>query len=187
MTEARAETTELVVRTRRGDEGAREALFERLYEPLRGLARGQLPRQSPRTLDTTELVHEAYLKLVDTDRLSVADRAHFFAVSARVMRQVLVDRFRRREAVKRGGSVAQVPLDEGRLPVGGRGEVLLALDEALGRLAELDPRAGRVVELKFFGGMTEPEIAEALGVSVRTVSGDWRKAKAWLARELEGS
>lgn len=183
----RAETTELVVRTRRGDDDARDALFERLYEPLRGLARVQIPRHSTRTLDTTELVHEAYLKLVDADRLSVADRAHFFAVSARVMRQVLVDRFRKREAAKRGGSLPKIALDEGRLPVGGRGEVLLALDEALGRLTELDPRAGRIVELKFFGGMTETEIAEALGVSVRTVSGDWRKAKAWLARELEAA
>lgn len=183
----RAETTELVVRTRRGDEGARDALFERLYEPLRGLARGQLPRQSPRTLDTTELVHEAYLKLVDTERLSVADRAHFFAVSARVMRQVLVDRFRKRGAAKRGGSLGVVALDEGRVAVDARGEVLLALDDALSRLTELDPRAGRVVELKFFGGMTEPEIAEALGVSVRTVSGDWRRARAWLAREMEAA
>lgn len=183
----RSETTELVVRTRHGDQGARDALFARLYEPLRGLARGQLAPSSTRTLDTTELVHEVYLRLVEADRLSVTDRAHFFAVSARVMRQVLVDRFRRRDSAKRGGGLPKVSLDEGRLPVGGRGEVLLALDEALGRLSELDQRAGRIVELKFFGGMTEAEIAAVLGVSVRTVSGDWRKAKAWLARELEAA
>ncbi len=182
--DTRSETTELVVRTRHGDQVARDALFARLYEPLRGLARGQLGPTSTQTLDTTELVHEVYLRLVDAERLSVADRAHFFAVSARVMRQVLVDRFRKREAAKRGGSLPKVSLDEGHLPVGGRGEILLALDEALGRLTELDPRAGRIVELKFFGGMTEPEIAEALGVSRRTVDDEWATGRMWIGRAL---
>lgn len=135
-------------------------------------------------MQTTELVHEAYIKLCDVDKLSTTDRTHFFALSARVMRQILVDRFRRLAAKKRGGPVRALPLNEGSIPIGNRGETVLAIDEALTRLSHLNQRTGRVVELKFFSGMTELEIAGALGISVRTVNTEWRKARAWLSQEL---
>jgi RNA polymerase sigma factor (TIGR02999 family) len=185
--ERRAETTQLLVAARAGDEPARRRLFEHLYEPLRELARRELRRAGAGTLQTTELVHEAYLKLCDASRLAARDRSHFLALSARAMRQILVDHFRARSAGKRGGRQVVVALEEGALPAATRGEVVLAIDEALERLSRLSERTGRVVELKFFGGMTEPEIAEELEVSVRTVSGEWRRARAWLTRELEAS
>jgi RNA polymerase sigma factor (TIGR02999 family) len=182
-----AETTQLLRRIRRGDPEAQDALFERVYDQLHGLARRQLRRGPRGALQTTELVHEAYLKLCDAARLSTTDRAHFFALSAQVMRQILVDRFRRQSARKRGGPTRALPLQEGLIPVDDRGETLLAIDEALTGLSRLNERTGRVVELKFFGGMTEPEIAEVLGISVRTVNTEWRKARAWLARELSAA
>jgi len=181
----RLETTQLLVAARGGDQPARAALFAHLYEPLRALARRQLRRAHGGALQTTELVHEAYLKLCDSAQLSARDRTHFLALSARAMRQILVDHFRARVAGKRGGQQLTVPLDSREIPVGARGEIVLAIDEALGRLSALNQRTGRVVELKFFGGMTEPEIADELEVSVRTVSNEWRKARAWLTRELE--
>jgi len=180
-----AETTELLIAARMGDEPARAELFERLYEPLRELAHHQLRRGPSGQLVTTELVHEAYLKLCDASRLSVRDRSHFFALSARAMRQIVVDHFRARAADKRGGGRPPLPLDDASIPATARGEVVLALDDALGRLTLLSERTGQVVELKFFGGMTEPEIADELAVSVRTVSNEWRQARAWLTRELE--
>lgn len=178
------DTTLLLAALRRGDESAREQLYQRLYEPLRRIARAQLARGAGHGLDTTELVHEAYLKLCGAQGLSVTDRVHFLSLSARAMRQILVDHFRGHQARKRGGPLPPLSLDEARIPVEARGELLLALDEALTRLAGLSERAGRVVELKFFGGMNEAEIAQALEVSVRTVSSEWRRARAWLAREL---
>lgn len=181
----RHDTTRLLLAARDGGEPALAALFDHLYGPLRELAHRQLRRSSGGALQTTELVHEAFVKLCDASELSARDRSHFLAVSARAMRQILVDHFRSRSAQKRGGAFARVELREGSIPVDGRGEVLLALDEALHRLALLSGRAGRVVELKFFGGMTEPEIAEELEVSVRTVSTEWRRARAWLTRELQ--
>jgi RNA polymerase sigma factor (TIGR02999 family) len=180
----RSDTTQLLLAARAGDEPAREALFERLYEPLRALAGRQLRRASGGALQTTELVHEAYLKMCDAPRLSARDRAHFLALAARVMRQVLVDHFRAGSAGKRGGGALRVELDEGVIRADDGGGLVLAVDEALGRLTARSERAGRVVELKFFGGLTEPEIAEALEVSVRTVSTEWRKARAWLWLEL---
>jgi len=181
----RRDTTQLLRAAREGDEPARAALFEHLYAPLRELAGRQLRRASGGgALQTTELVHEAYLKLCDAAQLSARDRAHFLALAARVMRQVLVDHFRAGSAGKRGGDALRLELDEGTIPIDDRGELVLAVDDALGRLSEQSERAGRVVELKFFGGLTEPEIAEALEVSVRTVSAEWRKARAWLWLEL---
>lgn len=171
-------------RLRRGDPAAQDALFERVYAQLHELAHRQLRRGLGDTLQTTELVHEAYLKLCDADRLSPTDRAHFFALSARVMRQILVDRFRRQSAKKRGGPLRALPLHEGSASIDGRGDALLAIDEAMTNLSRLNERTGRVVELKFFGGMSELEIAEVLGISVRTVNTEWRKARAWLSREL---
>ncbi len=179
------DTAQLLAATRGGDEVAREQLFRRLYEPLRRIARAQLARDFNASLDTTELVHETYLKLCGGLNPEAGDRAHFLSLSARAMRQILVDHFRSRQAIKRGGALPPLSLDEGRLPVEARGETLLALDQALGRLTSVSERAGRVVEMKFFGGMKEEEIAEVLAVSVRTVSSEWRRARAWLARELQ--
>lgn len=184
---SRAETTELLLAARDGDDASRAELFERLYDELHAQARAQLRRGREGAVDTTELVHEAYLKLCDADRLSAADRGHFLALSARVMRQILVDHFRARSAGKRGGGAVRMPLDVEGLPSAARGELVLGIDEALGRLSEVDDRAGRVVELKFFGGLSEPEIARELDVSVRTVSSEWRKARAFLTRELGAS
>ncbi len=180
-----SETTRLLLEARRGEDAAVAALFERLYPELREIAHGQLRRQAQTgTLGTTALIHEAYLKLCDHERLDVRDRSHFFALSARVMRQVLVDYFRAGTALKRGAGVTVRPLEEGQVPVEGRGEMLLALDEALGRLESLDQRLARVVEYRFFGGMTQEEIGDVLGVTPRTVRNDWRKARAWLGQAL---
>jgi len=180
-----SDLTQLLIDVRQGNHTAVGDLFDRVYDELRVLAHAQLRRMQPGyTLHTTALVHEAYLKLCDQTRLDVHDRAHFFALSARAMRQVLIDYFRRTRAEKRGGDHRPVMFQEGLIPVEDRGEVLLALDEALTRLAGLNERLSRVVEYKFFGGMTQEEIARVLGVTDRTVRNDWRKAKAWLAREL---
>ncbi len=178
------DTTQLLIDARSGTPLAVEQLFDHVYHELRRLARAQLGRSSANTLHTTELVHEAYLKLFDARRLEAADRVHFLSLAARAMRQILIDHFRRRSAHKRGGNLSQETLNEGSVSLGHRGATLLALDEALIRLASRDQRLGKVVEYKFFGGMKESEISAVLGVSVRTVSNDWRRAKAWLSLEL---
>lgn len=170
---------------RRGDAGARDRLFGHLYGELQRLARGQLRRSRSDHLQTTELVHEAFLKMCRADQLSASNRGHFFAIAASAMRQILVDHYRRGAALKRGAGQVET-LDENAPVSGHEGATVLAVDEALSRFVELDERAARVVEMKFFGGLGEPAIAEALGVSVRTVSGDWRRARAWLNRELAG-
>src|SRR5262249_40431492 len=135
------------------------------------------------TLGTTGLVHEAYLKLVDQTRMQYHDRAHFFAIAARAMRQILVDYARHHRARKRGGGRA-ANLDAGEGPLDRRAEILPARDEALDRLATLDPRLGQVVECRFFGGLSEEETAEVVGVTERTVRRDWIKAKGWLRQQL---
>ena len=138
-----------------------------------------------RTIDTTGLVHEAYLKLVDQTRAEYRDRSHFFAVAARAMRQILVDEARRRSAGKRGGGVAAVTLEEDRHGgVSADADFLLSLEEALQSLGRLDPRLPRVVECRFFAGLSEEETADALGISTRTVQRDWMRAKAWLREEM---
>lgn len=172
-----------------GDAGALEALFPRVYDELRRIARGRLRRERPgHTLSATEVVHEAYLKLVPLESIDWRDRVHFFAVASRAMRNVLVDHAERRGAAKRGGGRVAVSLErippesESRAPL----DDLLALGQALERLAELDERQARVVECRYFGGLTLDETAEALGVSAATVSRDWTIARAWLHRELAG-
>ena len=155
-----------------------------VYDELKLIARAQLRRRSRGTLMTTEVVHEAYLKLFGNQAARAKDRSHFLALAAQAMRQVLVDAFRSRQAEKRGGGLAPETLDTGSVPVEDRGAVLLAIHQALDRLAGFDERMAQVVVCKFFGGMTEDEIANALGVSKRTVSSEWRQARAWLAREL---
>lgn len=178
------DTTQLLLDVRLGASAARELLLEHVYDELRRLARAQLRRRSGNTLMTTELVHEAYLRLFDQSRLTATDRVHFLSLAACAMRQILVDHFRRRRTAKRGGDAPHRSVDEAIEVAADGGEAVLAVDEALEGLSRLDPRLGKLVELRFFAGMTEAEIGEALGLSVRTVSNDWRRARAWLAREL---
>jgi RNA polymerase sigma factor (TIGR02999 family) len=185
MTDPQGQVTGLLMELRGGDRGALDRLLPLVYEELGRIARRQLGRESAgHTLQTTALVHEAYLKLVDQTRAQWRDRAHFFAVASGVMRRILVDYARRHGAAKRGAGLRRVPLDEDIASLDDRAELLLALDEALERLAALDQRLARVVECRFFGGMSEEETAEALGVTVRTIRRDWVKAKGWLYRAL---
>jgi RNA polymerase sigma factor (TIGR02999 family) len=163
-----------------------DALVPLLYQELRGIAHRQIARRLPGgTLDTTALVHEAYLRVVDHSRASVHDRAHFLALAALAMRHVLVDHARARASLKRGGAAGRVTFEEDRIAVDDQPEALLQLDEALVWLSGLEPRLARVVECRFFGGLTEEEIAEAFGVTVRTVQRDWAKARMLLRRALE--
>lgn len=164
---------------REGERGALDRLFPLVYAELRERAHHQLARRRPGdTLSTTALVNEAYLKLTGSAHQSYNDRVHFFAVASRAMRQILVDYARRTTAAKRGGLV--VSLDPDQLGDPGRAEELVALDEALARLERLDGRLARTVELRFFGGLSVEEAADALGVSPRTVKRDWRRARAFL-------
>lgn len=176
--------TELLDAAGRGDAASMDELYARAYEELRRIARRQLAQRASATLQTTVLVHETYLKLFREATADVRNRAHFYALCARAMRQILVDHFRARQASKRGDGVAAFELRDDDVPVEFRGDLLLGLDEALSRLAGLNPRLARVVECRFFGGMTQEETAAALGITDRTVRSDWRKARAFLAREL---
>lgn len=176
--------TRLLVSLREGHREAWNDLFPLVYEELRAIARRRTASGSDRTLGTTALVHEAYLKLFDRTRLTVNDRKHFFALAARAMRQILIDHARRRGAAKRGGDLRRLDLDDATIAVDDRAGELLALDEALQRLARLDERMARVVELRFFGGLSVEETAEVLEVDPRTVKRDWRKARAVLYQEL---
>lgn len=179
--------TLLLGRLGSGDRQAFATLLPLVYEELRRLAHGQLHGQrDDHTLNTTALVHETYLKLAAQATSSFEDRAHFLGICARAMRQVLVDHARQHGAQKRGGGWWRMPLEEAELPVEERAELLVALDDALTRLGERDERLCRVVEYRFFGGMTEEETATALGVTDRTVRRDWTKARLWLYAELHG-
>jgi RNA polymerase sigma factor (TIGR02999 family) len=179
------QVTRLLQELEAGDEAALERLLPLVYDELRRVARRQLRRQEgEHTLNTTALVHEAYLKLVGHAGVPWADRAHFFGVAARAMRQVLINQAHKHATAKRGGRWRRLPLDEAVLAVEEQADVLLALDEALTRLATLNDRLSRVVEYRFFGGMTEEEVATMLGVSDRTVRRDWIKARLWLYAEL---
>jgi RNA polymerase sigma factor (TIGR02999 family) len=176
----------------RPDPDSLEELVPLVYDELRALARRHRRRGGGAdTLDTTGLVHEAYLKLAGASRLQLLGRAQFFGLAARVLRQVLTDRARARRRLKRGGDGVSLTLDrvEHLLSSGvpDNAETLLALDDALTRLARLDARQGRVVECRFYAGMSIPETAEALGVSEATVKRDWTAAQAWLFRELQGA
>jgi RNA polymerase sigma factor (TIGR02999 family) len=180
--------TDALLALRRGEEPGIDRLFPLVYSELRRIAHALLRRQrAGHTLSTTGLVHEVYLRFVDQTRVEWNDRRHFFAVASRAMRQILVDYARRYRAAKRAGAARQVPLSEGDAPamLEERAETFIALDEALTRLATMDPRLAQVVECRFFGGLTEEETAQVVGVAERTVRRDWLKAKAWLSRELE--
>jgi RNA polymerase sigma factor (TIGR02999 family) len=175
--------TEALCALRNGAPDAMDRLTPLVYERLRRIAHRQL-RAEPvgHTLSTTALVHEAYLKLVDQTRAEWQDRGHFFAVASGAMRRILVDYARQHRRAKRGGGLRRVTLDESALSLDERSDNLIALDEALTWLAELNPRLSRVVEYRFFAGLTEEEIAEATGVTVRTVKRDWAKARAGSTR-----
>jgi RNA polymerase sigma factor (TIGR02999 family) len=165
-----------------------DALLPVVYEELRRLAASYLRRERPgQTLQPTALVHEAYLRLMKDRPERWQNRAHFCAIAAHAMRQILIERARARHALKRGGAQPRVTLDEGLVGEAGRSIDLLALDEALERLAGLDPEQARLVELRFFGGLTVEETAEAMNISPATVKRHWTVARAWLARELEGA
>lgn len=165
-----------------------DLLLPLVYEELRRVARVHLATEREgHTLNTTALVHETYLKLVDQTRVEWSDRAQFFAVASIAMRRILVDHARKHGAKKRGGGRKRVPLDAAMLSVEDRAHTLIELDEALTRLADIDERLTRVVECRFFGGMTEEETAEALGISARTVRSDWATAKGLLYLELSGT
>jgi RNA polymerase sigma factor (TIGR02999 family) len=167
---------------------AAEALFPELYDELRRIAHRHLgAERTGHTLSTTALVHEAYVKLADQTRARFANRSHFLAVASQAMRRILVGYARKVKADKRGGRWHRLDFDSADIPVEERAEALVALDAAMERLAELNPRLSRVVECRFFGGMTEEEVAAALGVADRTVRRDWIKAKGWLMRELKGA
>jgi RNA polymerase sigma factor (TIGR02999 family) len=175
------DVTGLLVAWRHGDATAVDRLFPLVYDELRRIAHHQLSRErGDHTLSTTALVHEAYIKLVDQTRAQWADRSQFFAIASRAMRRILVDYARQHLAGKRGGRRERVTLGEEHLSLDYRADLLLAVDEALDRLRELDERASRVVECRFFGGFTEEETAVALGITDRTVRRDWVRAKAWL-------
>ena len=178
--------TRILARVRSGDDAARAELFEIVYEQLQRLAAGMLRSERVgHTLQATALLHEAWIKLADLERAAPKDRSHFMAIAARSMRQILVDHARRKKADKRGGDWDRITLDAALANLEGRELDLLAMEEALERLAAQDARKARVVELRFFGGLAMPEIAEALDVSVRTAEGDWYMARAWLRREHE--
>jgi RNA polymerase sigma factor (TIGR02999 family) len=163
-----------------------EEVVELTYQELRAIAHRRLvARGRGGTLSTTALVHEAYLKLVDQSQSGWKDRAHFFALASLAMRHVLVDRARERHALKRGGEHRQVTLNDDVTSVEEQADVLLQIDEALERLAAFEPRLAQVVECRFFGGLTEADTAEALGVTIRTVQRDWVKARVLLRRALE--
>ena len=180
------ESSAILTALRGGSRESLERLVPLLYQQLRVIAHRQLgKRPNGGTLQTTELVHEAYLKVVAHASSEAPDRAHFLALASLAMRHVLVDRARARKSLKRGGEYGAVTFDEDQIAVDDQPHALLQLDEALTRLAELEPRLARVVECRFFGGLREEEIAAALGVTVRTVQRDWVKARTLLRRALE--
>ena len=182
------EVTKLLRAARDGEDTARDALFSRVYDELRRLAANQLrgPR-ADRSWQPTELVNEAFLRMVGPQQLDLADRAHFFAVAVTVMRRVLVDHHRRRSAEKRGGAGDRVTLDDPAATRPSQDVDVVELDAALEELTALDERKARIVELRFFGGLSVAEVADVLGVSKRTVESDWFFARAWLQSRLEGS
>ena len=180
--------TELLLRWKAGDREGLDRAVPLVDRELRRIAHRAMRNERPgHTLQTTALVNEAYLRLVDQSRVNWQNRAHFLGVTAGIMRQILVDHARRICRAKRGGGAQLLPLDEGLAYSPAKSESLLALDEALARLAEFDARKARVVELRYFAGMSVEEAGEALGVHPNTVIHDWGLAKAWLKRELERS
>ena len=186
MTDAPAAVTMLLQRWQSGEREALDALLPSIYDELKRLAQAQLRRDGGATIQPTELVAEAYIKLVDVAQVDFAGRAHFYSIAARTMRRILVERYRRRAADKRGAGQALLSLNADLNPVAGQEIELQRLDDALIDLERLDPRQADIVTLRFFGGLEGEEIAAALDISVRTVKREWAMAKLWLYRELAG-
>ena len=179
------EVTQLLADWGRGDRSAFDKLYPLVHDELRRIARRQMSQERPgHTLQATALVNEAYLKLAGQDGLEWHNRAHFYAVCAKVMRHILIDHARSHARDKRGGGAVQVSLDEVAIAFEERAEELVALDEALASLEQMDPRKGEIVQLRYFGGLSIEETAEVLDVSPRTVRREWRRAKAWLYRMI---
>ncbi|MEZ5284805.1 MAG: ECF-type sigma factor [Vicinamibacterales bacterium] len=185
---ARSDATQILVDLRAGGEDRPQLtarLTELLYPELRRLAAGIMRRErASHTLQPTAVVHEAFVRLINQRTVEWEDRAHFLGIAARLMRQILIEHARKHRAAKRGSGADRVTLDDAMLPAEDRSFDLLALDEVLTRFAGIDPRAASVAELRIFGGLTVQETAHELGVSARTVNGDWTMARLWLAREL---
>jgi RNA polymerase sigma factor (TIGR02999 family) len=182
---SRKSITQLLIEWRDGDETALDRLIPLVYEELRRLAHHYMRRERPgHTLQTTALVNEVYLRLVDHRGMRWQNRAHFYAVAAQAMRRILVDHARSRNYLKRGGDVKMIRLEEATTVVLKQAADLVALDDALSELAAIDPRKSQIVEMRYFGGMSVEETAEVLGVSPVTVMRDWSTAKAWLLRAM---
>jgi RNA polymerase sigma factor (TIGR02999 family) len=190
MTSSPQAVTDWLIAWSQGDEAALDQLIPLVHEELRRLAKRYMRRErgqrAARTLQTTALVNEAYLRLIDAQRVQWQSRAHFFAIAARLMRRILVDYARAQNYAKRGGGLPQVALDDAPELAAERAPDLVSLDDALNALSRIDERKSRVIELRFFGGLSVEETAEVLKVSPDTVMRDWRLAKAWLLRELSG-
>ena len=181
------DVTELLHEWQQGDKRALDRLTPLVYDELRRMAHHYVRRErAGHTLETTALVNEAYLRLIKQQKMDWQSRAHFFAVTAEVMRHILIDHARRRHYAKRGGAAQQVSLEEASAMTEVRAAELVALDEALDQLMKLDPRKSRVVELRYFGGLSLEETADVLGISIMTVRRDWRAAKAWLYKAVMG-
>jgi RNA polymerase sigma factor (TIGR02999 family) len=183
------DVTRILEAIEQGDMDAAGDLFPAVYDQLRRLAALELAHESPgQTLQATALVHEAYLRLVDIDRARTwKSRGHFFAAAAEAMRRILVDRARRKRSLKRGGGLARVALDETNLAAPETADELLAVDEALDRLAVADPQAAELVKLRYFAGLSIPDVAQVLDVSPRSADRIWAYARAWLRRAIDGS
>ena len=180
--------TELLAEWSDGNQSALDELYPLVYEELHRLARRYMSRERKgHTLQTTALINEAYVRLVDQRNVRWANRSHFFAISAQIMRRILIDHARRHAYAKRGGGAQQVSLDEAAIVTPDQSLDLIRLDEALNSLSQMDPRRGQVVELRFFGGLNNEEIAGVLKVSENTVTRDWNMARAWLYQQLTGS
>lgn len=170
-----------------GNETEADRLMPLVYDQMRSLARSMLHQENPgHTLQPTALVNEAFLKLADQSRVNWKGKTHFFAIGAKVMRRILVDHARGRKRQKRGGGMRRITLEDDLTVSNRNDEDVLAIEEVLNKLAKLDPRQAKIVELRFFAGLTVEEVAEVLGVSKRTVESDWTMARAWLRRELSG-
>lgn len=184
-TPARHEVTQLLIDCSKGNQDAFKQLFPLVYEELRRLAHRYMTHERPgHTLQTTAVVHEAYLRLIDQKHVQWQNRAHFFAIASQMMRRILITHAQTHAYAKRGGGALKVSLDEAAVLSPERASDLIALDEALKGLTAIDPRRSQVVELRFFGGLSNEEIAEVLNISTNTVTRDWNVAKAWLHREM---
>jgi RNA polymerase sigma factor (TIGR02999 family) len=187
MTAVTEEISQLLINWSHGEKEALERLVPLVYPELRRMAKRQMARENPNhTLQTSALINEAYLKLLDGQDVKWQNRAHFFAVAAQVMRHILIDHARRHLYGKRGAGAQHVPLEEGEIITDERAATLVALDEALDSLGRLDPRRSQIIELKFFGGLNAEEISEVMSISPATVQREWRAAKAWLHHTISG-